>query len=120
MKIVKVTYDSPGTDRGGNTSLNAESVVIKNVSRTTQTLTGWTLRDTQNHVYKFPTFKLAAGKSVTVHTGKGTASQTHRYHNATWYVWNNDRDQATLRNATGATVHTCVWPPRGTGGFKNC
>jgi hypothetical protein len=32
-----VTYDSPGTDRGGNTSRNAESVVIKNVSRTTQT-----------------------------------------------------------------------------------
>jgi hypothetical protein len=119
VKIVKVAYDSPGTDNGGNVSLNAEQVVIKNVSARAQTLTGWTLRDKQNHVYKFPTFQLAAGQSVTVHTGKGTATQQHRYFNAAWYVWNNTGDQAILRNAAGATIHTCAWSAVGTG-TKTC
>lgn len=119
VKIVKVVYDSPGPDKGGNTSLNAEQVVIKNVSTKAQTLTGWTLRDKQNHVFRFPTFQLAAGQSVTVHTGKGTATQQHRYYNAAWYIWNNTGDQAILRNAAGATIHTCTWTSVGTGS-KNC
>lgn len=119
VKIVKVAYDSPGPDKGGNASLNAEQVVIKNISSRTQTLTGWTLRDKQNHVYKFPSFQLGAGKSVTVRTGKGTASQTHRYFNSTWYVWNNTGDQAILRNAAGAAIHTCGWSAVGNG-TKTC
>ena len=45
---------------------------------------------------------------MTVHTGKGTASSTHRYYNKTWYVWNNTGDAAYLRDAQGvleALVH---------------
>ena len=33
IMISKVQFDSPGADRGGNTSLNAEYVVIKNTTR---------------------------------------------------------------------------------------
>lgn len=33
IKIVKIQYDSPGTDDGSNASLNNEFVVIKNTGQ---------------------------------------------------------------------------------------
>jgi hypothetical protein len=62
IKITKIYCDSPGADTGTNKSLNAEYVVIKNTGTTRKALTGWTLRDASKHVYKFPTFRLGAGK----------------------------------------------------------
>ena len=119
VRIVTVQYDSPGVDRGGNASLNAEYVVIKNTSTTSRSLTGWTLRDNQNHVYKFPAFTLGAGKSVTVRTGTGTATSTNRYYNSRQYVWNNTGDSASLRAANGSLVAACSWTRIGPG-YKNC
>lgn len=114
IMIYKIQYDSPGSDTGSNTSLNAEFVVIKNTTRTNRVLTGWTLRDKTGYTYKFPAFTLKAGAVVTIHTGRGTASTTHRYYNRTWYVWNNTGDTAYLRNAYGTTVDTCSWARSGT------
>ena len=119
VKIVKVQYDSPGADRGGNTSINAEYVIIKNVSTRTQTLTGWTLRDKQNHVYKFPRFTLGAGKSVVVRSGKGTVTAATRYFNSASYIWNNTGDTAYLRTASGAALSSCGWTSLGRG-YKSC
>ena len=119
VRIVTVQYDSPGVDRGGNASLNAEYVVIKNTSTKSQVLTGWTLRDKQNHVYKFPTFALGAGKSVTVRTGTGTATSTNRYYNSGQYIWNNTGDSASLRTANGSQVSECGWTKIAPG-YKNC
>jgi hypothetical protein len=119
VQIVRVQYDSPGKDTGTNGSLNAEYVVIKNTSSRRQVLTGWTLRDRQNHAFKFPTFTLGGGRSVTVHTGKGAASSTNRYYNRTWYVWNNTGDAAILRNASGTQVSACSWTATGRG-YKSC
>ena len=79
IMIYKVQYDSPGSDTGSNTSLNAEYVVIKNTTRSNRALTGWTLRDKTGYTYKFPTFTLKAGAIVTVHTGRGSAPRRHRY-----------------------------------------
>jgi hypothetical protein len=101
IRIVKIQYDSPGSDTGSNTSLNAEYVVLKNTTSTARSLTGWTLRDKTGYTYKFPTFTLKAGATVTIHTGKGTATATHRYYNRTWYVWNNTGDTAYLRDSRG-------------------
>lgn len=109
VKISYVYFDSPGSDTGGATSLNAEYVRITNTTSTARSLTGWTLRDKTGYTYTFPTFTLGAKATVTVHTGKGTASQTHRYYNRTWYVWNNTGDTAYLRDSRGTTVHTCGW-----------
>jgi len=114
IMIYKVQYDSPGSDTGSNTSLNAEFVVIKNTTRSNRVLTGWTLRDKTGYTYKFPSFTLKAGAVVTIHTGRGTASSTHRYYNRSWYVWNNTGDTAYLRNAYGTTVDTCSWSRSGT------
>lgn len=119
VMISKVFYDSPGADRGGNASLNAEYVVLKNTTRSARSLTGWTLRDKVGHTYRFPTFTLKAGASVTIRTGKGTATQKNRYFGSGWYVWNNTGDTAILKNASGKTVDTCTF--KGTRkGYTSC
>ena len=71
VKISYAKYDSPGSDTGSNLSLNGEYIVIKNTTSTNRSLTGWTLRDKTGYTYRFPTFTLRAGATVTVHTGKG-------------------------------------------------
>jgi hypothetical protein len=119
IQITKVYYNSPGSDTGSNTSLNAEWVRITNTGTTSRYLTGWTLRDAQGHIYKFGTFKLAAGARVYVHTGKGTNTASHRYMQRGWYVWNNTGDKATLRRADGVWIDSCSWTSSGLG-YKYC
>ncbi|MGN6743744.1 MAG: lamin tail domain-containing protein [Amnibacterium sp.] len=103
--------NSPGSDRGGNTSLNGEWVRLSNSSRTASyVLTGWTIRDRANHVYKFGSFTLKPGASVTLHTGAGTNTSTSRYWGQRWYVWNNTGDEAYLKTSGGVTKDTCTWP----------
>jgi Lamin Tail Domain len=116
--ISEIRYDSPGTDRGGKTSLNAEYVVIKNTGSTTRSLTGWTVRDKAHHVYTFRRFTLKPGKSVKLHSGKGSDTSSNLYWDRGWYVWNNDGDKAILRSSSGTLKDTCTW---GDGiGYKNC
>jgi len=118
MRFDKVYYNSPGTDSGSNTSVNGEWVRIKNFSSTKRSLTGWTVRDKQNHVYKFGTFSLAAGASVVLYTGKGTNSSTKRYWGLSYYVWNNSGDAAYLRNSSGTSIDSCSWGS--TGSYVAC
>lgn len=119
IQFGRIQYDSPGTDVHTNTSVNGEYVVIKNLGTRGVSLTGWTLRDAQSHVYKFGTFTLGAGKSVVVHTGKGTNTSTVRYWGMAWMVWNNTGDTAYLRNASGVLADKCVWTSSGAG-YKYC
>jgi hypothetical protein len=109
VHLAKIYYNSPGSDRGSNSSLNAEWVTITNSTSTARSLKGWTLTDASSHKYTFGTFTLGAGKTVKVHTGKGGNTSTNRYQNRSWYVWNNDKDTATLRKSTGAKVDTCSY-----------
>jgi hypothetical protein len=62
--------------------------------------TGYTVRDKSNHVYKFDTFSLGAGKSVRIHTGTGTNTSTGRN-------WNSAHTSGT----TPGTRRTCVTAP---------
>jgi hypothetical protein len=119
IQFGRIQYNAPGTpDTTSNTSVNGEYVVIKNIGVRNVSLTGWTLRDAQNHVYKFSSFTLGAGKSVVVHTGKGTNTATVRYWGLGWHVWNNTGDTAYLRNAVGTLADKCTWT---TGvGYKYC
>jgi hypothetical protein len=108
-RITAIYFDSPGSDTGSNSSLNAEWVQIKNTTSTRKTLTGWTLRDTSSHVYRFPTYNLPAGASVKVHTGSGSNTATNLYWHEGYYVWNNSGDTATLKNASGNVVDRCAY-----------
>ena len=113
VRIVSVQYDSPGTDSRSNASLNAEWVVLRNVTGARVDLTGWTLRDAQNQVYSFGALTLAARATVRVHTGRGTNTAADRYWGRSNYVWNNTGDRAVLRSRT-AVAQTCSWG-RGSG-----
>jgi len=119
VRITKIWYDSPGTDLRSNTSLNAEYVQIRNGTTKAVSLKGWTLTDASRHKYTFGTFTLGAGKTVTVHTGKGRNTAAHVYQQRAAYVWNNDRDTATLRRANSAVQHTCSYNSTRYD-YKNC
>lgn len=109
VRIVRVQYDSPGSDTGSNSSVNSEYVVIKNAGSRAKSLTGWTLRDNASHVYKFGTYTLRAGRTVTIHTGRGSNTASHRYWGEAYYVWNNTGDRATLKNRAGTVIDRCSW-----------
>jgi hypothetical protein len=119
LHISKIFFDSPGPDRGSNASLDAEYIRIANSSYSrTYTLTGWTIRDKANHVYRFGTYKLHPRESVTIHTGRGTNTHANRYWGKRWYIWNNTGDKAWLKNAAGTTKDTCSYT--GAGDWKAC
>lgn len=107
VRITTIYFDSPGTDNGSNTSLNAEWVRIKNFTGSSKTLTHWTLRDASGHVYRFPTFHLAARTAVRAHTGRGVSGAHDRYWGQHGYIWNNTGDTATLKRANGVRVDRC-------------
>lgn len=118
IQFGKAQYDSPGADTGTNYSVNQEWIRIKNTSTTKRNLTGWTVRDASGHVYRFGTFYLAAGATVTLYSGKGTNTASKRFWGSNFYIWNNTGDKATLKNSSGSIVDTCSW---GDGvGYKTC
>jgi hypothetical protein len=118
VQIYRVYYNSPGSDTGSNSSLNAEYVVLKNTGSGSRSLKGWTLRDKSRHVFTFPAFTLGGKKYVTIHTGRGTKTGTHLYWGSRAYIWNNTGDTAYLRTTSGSTADTCSWGR--TGSSKYC
>jgi Lamin Tail Domain len=119
--ISGIYYNSPGSDRGGNASLNAEWVQLHNTSARAITLTGWTLRDTARHVFTFNAYRLRAHGFVKIHTGHGRPTQSNRYWNHSWYIWNNTGDTATVRNAAGASRARCKYSdPNKDRNFTSC
>jgi Lamin Tail Domain len=113
IKIDRIYIDSPGSDGGSNSSLNAEWIRLKNTGSSGRSLTTWTIRDAAGHVYRFGTYRLGAGKTVTVHTGNGSNSARHRYWHQAWYVWNNDGDRARLKKPNATTVDSCSYSGAG-------
>jgi hypothetical protein len=111
IQITKVYVNSPGSDLPPtNAKVSAEYTVLKNTGSKARTLTGWTLRDESRHVYTFGTFKLGAGKTVTIRNGKGTNTSRTRYWGSGYYIWNNrGGDSATLRTQAGTLVDKCRW-----------
>ena len=118
IKINRIYFDSPGSDTGSNASLNAEWIRLKNTGSAARWLTGWRIRDTAGHTYRFGKFRLRAGRTVMVHTGSGSNTGRHRYWNSGGYIWNNDGDRARLRKPNGTVVDSCSYS--GAGSAVNC
>jgi len=71
-------------------------------------------------VCRFPSgYYLGAGKTVMVHTGRGSSTTLNRYWGQDQYVWNNTGDKATLTSKSGTVVDTCKWSGAGLG-YINC
>jgi Lamin Tail Domain len=109
MQIHEIWYNSPGLDLGSNSSLNHEWVQLHNTSGSYINLTGWTLRDKAGHIFTFGSYTIKPHGYVTIHTGHGSSTQTDRYWNHSWYIWNNTGDTAFLRNQYGATIGKCTY-----------
>jgi len=117
VMITKVYVNSPGSDTRSKKSLDAEYIVLKNTTKKTINLSGWTVRDRSKHIYKFTSLNLGAGKSVTLHTGSGTNTSANRYWGSHNYIWNNSGDKAYLRRTT-ANIDTCTW--KTVSSYVNC
>jgi hypothetical protein len=110
IRITKIYYNSPGPENGSNSSLNGEWLTIKNTGSRGKQLKGWKVRDVGGNVFRFLSFKLPAGTTVKIHTGKGPDTFPHHlYWKLENYVWNNDQDKATLKNAAGTVIDTCSY-----------
>lgn len=115
VQFTLIYYDPPGRADGRN-KLNRELVVIKNRSCCTVNLRGWTIRDRNGHVYRFTRdFKLATGAAVDLHSGHGKDTRVDIYWHQKWYVWDDRRDTAFLRDARGRLIDMCAYvgTPRG-------
>jgi hypothetical protein len=121
VTIHEIYYNSPGSDRGSNASLDSEWVDLRNSSARAVTLTRWTLRDTARHVYTFGTFRLGPHADVRIHTGRGANTQVNLYWRHSWYIWNNNGDHATLENAGGTVESACSYSdPSEVRAFRIC
>jgi hypothetical protein len=83
-----------------------EWVQLKNNGNAEANMTGWQLSDIANHVYTFPALVLDASSFMIVHTINGTDNSTDVFWNRKSPVWNNDGDNATLRNQSGDILST--------------
>lgn len=115
FKIVSVRANPPGDDREDP---NREYVRIACVAAEPASLAGYTLQDRFGHRYRFPSLTLHPGYTALVFSGEGTdllegAGQARLYWRAGGPVWNNDGDEATLRDPAGTVVDRVLVSPRG-------
>jgi hypothetical protein len=89
--------------------LNDEFIEIENDSKEPVDLTNWTLHHHTSFIYKFGSITLQPSESVRIHSGQGENSHTDLYMGKRNYVWNNRRDEATLRDANGAIEDFCEY-----------
>jgi hypothetical protein len=117
IKIRSIWFDSGGPDDGSNASLNDEYIRLENNGSSSVNIGGWMIRDAAGNLYTFPAgFRLAAGASVPVHTGRGHNTARDLYWNRDDYVWNNQGDTARLRRPNGVLADRCTYSMR-RGGF---
>ncbi|WP_151523650.1 lamin tail domain-containing protein [Serinicoccus kebangsaanensis] len=111
LRFTTFVADPSGKDNRTNAHINREKITIKNTGRSTINLSGYTVRDKQNHRFTFPkNLTLKPGKAVVLHTGKGRNAAGHVYWGQGNYVWNNTPgDTATLRNSRGSVQDTCTF-----------
>ncbi len=105
ITIPTIHYAARGDDNQA-ANLNNEYVVFKNNTTRGIRMGGWKVHDEGRiHTYTFPTFRLGAGKTVTLHSGKGSNTASHLYWQRSYgAVWNNNGDTVTLRNGSGQVV----------------
>ena len=106
--VALITEVVPG-GTGGDAA--PERITILNGTDGPLNLTGWTLRDTRDHVYTFDPTTLSVDSSVTVHSGKGTDTNHDRYWNQPTALLNaTGPETITLHDVTGNLVDSYPYP----------
>lgn len=97
VEITHIEADPEGTD---GIRYNDEWIEVTNLGSDDVSMTGWRVKDnapSSPATYSFPSgFVLAAGATVTVHTGSGTNTDAHLYWGKSQFVWNNSGDVGHL------------------------
>ena len=112
IRLVQIYYNPPGSTEGG------EYVVIRNFDTNGIQLQNWTLRDSANHVFTFPSFVIQPNQTCRVYTNENHPEWCSFNYGSGSAIWNNTGDTATLRNSFGQTVDTCTYTGGGT--TANC
>jgi hypothetical protein len=117
IKILRIEYDPPGPNTGTNRNVNEEFVVLENRGSRNILFRGWRLRDASKRPNRYlfaDTFRLAAGKRVRIHSGRGDDDRNDLYWGFDSYIWKNGGDTAVLRDDSGGQADRCQYSGRGT------
>jgi len=106
LKITRLCADAPGDDRF---NLNGEYVRICNISSSAVNLEGFTIRDKEGHLYRFPRAWLKPGYTLLLFTGSGKdvregAYQLRFYWCRDYPLWDNKGDVASLYDSQGRLI----------------
>ncbi|MEM7415070.1 MAG: lamin tail domain-containing protein [Gemmatimonadota bacterium] len=100
----------PGVSPVGREALNAEHVTVRNSGPSTLRIDGWTLCDLSSRCFRFPPgSRVEAGAVVRVYSGYGHTDGYSFFMNETREVWNDNGDEATLRDAGGRVMARTVY-----------
>lgn len=107
IQVKKMYYNTTGEDCDNKMK---EYVVLNNSCETSYELTGWTMKDEDNHSYVFPKYVLDPGLSVWIYTGYGTDSENILH-------WHNEGPCEAVWNAANIIYlmdvmnQTCLQQP---------
>lgn len=96
--IIDVSFEGTGSQEPD------EYVEIKNFGEAAADISGWTLRDDDEHIYQFPSYLIAAGETCRIYTNESHPDDCGFSYGSSSAIWNNDGDCAYLRDATGTEV----------------
>jgi hypothetical protein len=92
-------------ERGLGNDVEDESVTFRNTGDEPLDLSGWIVEKDSGQRFVFPDgWSLEAGRNVTVHSGRGSDTETDVHWGATSAVWDDDGDTITVRTPDGRTV----------------
>lgn len=92
-------------ERGLLDDVDDEYVAFRNTGDEALNLSDWVVENEEGRRFVFPDgFTLDAGQNVTLHSGRGSDTETDVYWGATSGVWDDDGDTITVRTADGREV----------------
>ncbi|GGO87862.1 lamin tail domain-containing protein [Wenjunlia tyrosinilytica] len=115
-------FDALGADDSTNASINGEYLRLTNTTDLPRQLSGWTIPDptSAGQDFAFPSFVLAPGRSVTIHSGRGTGTSTDLYWGRGRHVWDNESGFAFLWDQDSRTRDVCDYDSDFDPGWAGC
>jgi endonuclease YncB( thermonuclease family) len=105
LQITEVEYNPPGDD---TLDLNQEYIIFEVL--VTGSLQGYAVEDESGHRFEFPDRVYKKGQTLTLHTGRGNATQSDLYWGANGSaVWNNDGDMVKVLDPQGRIVESYAY-----------
>jgi competence protein ComEC len=108
LAVAEINADAAADD---HENLDDEYVIFENAGDEPLDLSGWTVTDDADHVYRFPDgTTLGPDERLTLYTGEGADGEGELYWGANAAVWNNDGDAIHVHDASGRLVLEVSYP----------